>query len=320
MAVAIALINAATADITTGGERGRYVSALMGILYLSGILGPVVGGYVIATFGMKWCFVTATGISVLACLVLLFGFEETLSEESMRAARAQPLSLYSVTIGAAAFLFQRTHTAYIGLIYLVEYLVLGGTFSLLILFVKKNGFDATDVGHIVSLNYIGKSLGVIVLLPLFLFYYNKPVKGPLLAMQSGFVVAVVCYPFYAWYAGSNSALFAITVVEGLDTVWEASLHTMTSVLMTSAEQGIAFGGLSFLRSVDNLLAPVIVNSAWGSSVATDPSIAFYMMSGLSVVALLLSARLRCLLNALPAPEGTMQEPLCEVGSYDEDED
>ena len=176
-----------------------------------------------------------------------------------------------------------------------QYMVLAGTGSLLVDFVKKQ-FNPTaeEVGTFVSLNYSGKAFGVVFLLPIFLKWYAHPVFGPLTALQIGVLVAIAAYPLYANVA--ERYVFVVTVVEGFDSVWETCVHAMTTVLVPDSEQGLAFGGLSFLRTLMNMLSPIIVNSTWAATVEWHPGFAFYMMSACSFVTLLLSMRLAALLR------------------------
>ena len=123
-----------------------------------------------------------------------------------------------------------------------------------------------------------------MLLPLFLRWHGHPLVAPLLGLRAGVAVAAVAYLFYPQVT-SAPLLYVLTVVEGLDTVWETCVHALVSLLVTDGAQGRAFGGLSFLRTAINLLGPTVCNSIWAVSVSTDPGVCFYVFSAVSFVSL-----------------------------------
>jgi MFS family permease len=261
--VGIAMLNASTADITTGAERGAYVSALMGLLYVGGIFGPLIGGALTSAHGLSAAFAAATAFMGVSITILLLFFDESLSSAEMRRSRRTPVTLRAATvraprppccsaltccldtrhvstaaatatatatatasphptpphpqIGSVTFLFGRRATACLAWIYVVEYIVLTGTASLLVLFAKSSavGLSNGAVGTLLAANYVGKvgrltqakptsscvlvagllttsaahrthgkAFAVMVALPVYLRWDGRPLLGPLVGMQA----------------------------------------------------------------------------------------------------------------------------------------
>ena len=302
MGTCVAVSIASIADVTPPALRSSYISIAMGTVYVAGVLGPTAGGAISKRFGHAATFGAAAALQALSFLAVAVAFRETLPaarrREGARAARPA-LSLRSA-FEPVHFLFVGARSrslAALGAIYLLQYFVLSGTFSVLILLVTlkgqvaAEGFDDAQVGYTVSLNYAGKAAAVLLLLPLFLRRHGHPLLAPLLGLRAGCAVAAVAYLFYP-LATRPALLYALTFLEGLDTVWETCLHALVSLLTTAEAQGRAFGGLSFLRTAINLLGPTVCNSVWAATVSVNVNISFYVFSAVSVVSLLAASALK----------------------------
>ena len=243
MATAIAVTISIIADTTTSAQRSLYVAAVLGIVYVSGMVGPLLGGYVTqyCPGGYLATFSIALGLQLGQLCVVVCILPESLP--STKRLPRPPLSLRTAAqfyFGPVSFVFTSSVSlALISALYALQYVVLCGTFSLLVLYVKMSKFDFTaeEVGHILTINYAAKSASVFLCIPIITGMWRCfsarssssggeggekeiAVGGLLLVARIGFFIAAVMYVGYA-VASNLLLMFVCAAIEGFDTMWES---------------------------------------------------------------------------------------------------
>lgn len=88
----------------------------------------------------------------------------------------------------------------------------------------------------------------------------------------------------------KTTLCVVVSFGGLATVWDPTLRSALSIAASDRgeSQGSVLGALAFLQTAMNLASPFVWNGLYSATIYVDPSICFYIGSGLCVVAVLLS--------------------------------
>jgi len=267
----------------------------MGSLYFGGMVGPVLSGHVTHYFGMSVTFWLCLLLNVLQILLVSAFFEESASPiDVTKQEEAVDVSFYELTIGPVVWLFSASSVLrLVGAIYVTQYTVFAGTYSVLILFVElaRFHFSPEAVGWFIAANYLGKTVGVMLFLPAFLSRFSNPTTGASYALMIGVTIAMLSFIAYA-VAPTEAVLFGVALVEGLDTVFDTCLNVIASLAVSPSEQGRAMGAMSFLRAILNLVAPMLGNVCWAATVTWYPAFTFCVLSGLSAISLALCVALR----------------------------
>ena len=93
-------------------------------------------------------------------------------------------------------------------------------------------------------------------------------------------------------------------------IWRRHVDRENLAVANHVGNQLSTTGLSFLRSLLNLAAPLLGNTLWELTVESDPAFTFYVLAGLSTLSLALCVPLRAHLRA-PAPKQVDNTPLLD---------
>ncbi|XP_072046106.1 lysosomal proton-coupled steroid conjugate and bile acid symporter SLC46A3-like isoform X2 [Amphiura filiformis] len=87
----------------------------------------------------------------------------------------------------------------------------------------------------------------------------------------------------------TTAIFILgAVIGGLRAMDLPVLNTILSTTVSPSEQGVAFAVQSSVTCLGNFVSPLILNPIYSATVATQPSLVFYIMASLCIVLIILS--------------------------------
>ena len=184
MSTTLGVTFAIVADVTTPAQRSVFVAGVLGCVYVAGMVGPLVGGAVAQHAGggptgqgYTWAFATAGALQIMQIVVLIVALPESLpTSERLARPRISLRAIAEVTIQPAIYLFKTSWaTALIGVVYTMQYVVIVGSFSIVVFFAKLDrfGLSAEQVGRVVFFNSVGKTFAVFVALPLIVLAYQR---------------------------------------------------------------------------------------------------------------------------------------------------
>ena len=281
-------------DVITPADRGRYFGMFGGAAGAGFIIGPVIGG-----FAARWGYQTPVYVAAALTLVnMLWGYfflAESLSVEQ-RAPRIGLSQLNPLTqLRAVLALPQLRWLLLIAFLYAFPFAILQSTAAVLI----KD-----------SLNWKADGIGVVFLITgvmdivvqAGLVNYLLPRLREVKLAMLGLLSLVLGYGLYALlvYLPSPGLLFTAVVLYGLGSgLLEPSLRGLLSQAAGPNEQGVVQGGGQSLQSLALVIGPLVGGLLYAQVGHASPYWLSAIISGLTLLALLLVRPVNQSATALP---------------------
>ena len=208
---AVVLARAMVRDLHDGDEAARVLSTLMTVMAIAPLVGPILGGQILAVAGWRAIFWTLVGIGILA-LIALTALPETLpADRRPGTSLMQVFATYGTLAanqqllafaGACGFFFAGTFAYIAGspFAYIAYYHVPPAAYGLLI---------ATGIAGMMAMNYLnGRFVGR--------FGLNRMLRGgACVAAIAGIAVAIDARTGWGGIAGLAVPLFVFVSVTGV---------------------------------------------------------------------------------------------------------
>jgi MFS transporter, DHA1 family, tetracycline resistance protein len=248
MGASFTTANAYIADVSTPETRAQNFGLVGASFGLGFIIGPLTGG-LLGSFGPRFPFMIAAGLTFLNCLYGFFILPESLKPESRRKfewSRANPagtlanLKRYPVIAGLIASLV---------LIYIAAHAVQTNWAY----YTKvKFGWDTTMIGY--SLAVVGI---VFAIVQGGLIRIIIPKLGQVRSVYFGLGLSTLGFVLFG-LANQSWMMFAITVVYCLGSIAGPALQGIMTGAVPPTEQGELQGGLTSLVSVTTIIGPLLM--------------------------------------------------------------
>lgn len=290
----ITTASAYIADVSPPEKRAQNFGLIGATFGLGFIAGPALGG-LLGDIGLRWPFLVAAGLTLVNWLYGLCVLPESLTLHNRRGFSWQR----SNPIGALTALRRYP-------------VVLGLTVTFFLLNLAQSSLHSTWVlytGHRYqwTVGETGLSLAVVgasaMIVQGGLVRVIIPKIGEPWGIVLGLAIGALAMAGYG-LATQGWMIYAILVFGALGGIAGPSAQGLISKRVQANEQGAVQGALSSLASVAGILGPPVATALFGYFVRPDaviylPGAAFFLASGLMLVALLMAARV---LRRLPPPE------------------
>lgn len=240
----------------------RAITMISAMYNLGAIIGPLIGGYVGNSLGLRQIYMISACIFVVSTVMILF-------------LRAQPVDVPNPTTYQFGFQTNRTYFIYLGIIFIAMFATylpqpLSPNFLQ-----NERGLQLNQIGQLGSI----ASLGVVIL---------SLVIGNFEA-RLGFIVAQLAVGFFTLliWRGSNFGVFALAYFfAGGYRVARSLATAQTRFLVDQARMGLAYGITETVSSSAIILSPLLA----GYLYEINPILMYLTSIVLIILSILFSAR------------------------------
>ncbi len=293
----IAAAQAYIADVTAPEDRARGMGMIGAAFGLGFIIGPVLGGVIagddLATADLQTPALIAAGLSLIACLGVIFALQESRSPGHGFAAHGR--------VAAVRDAFARPVLARLLVVFFLAILAFSGmetTFAWWA--IAQFGWGPRSIGFVFFYVGVLSALmqGVLIGPLTRRFGEERLMLGGLLSI----VLGLLLLAFASDVPRLIAALSALAVGNGALT---PSLNSLISRRAGAGEQGEVMGVAQSAASLSRVLGPIIAGSLFG---AVGPGSPFLWGAALVGCGLLIAWRVPRPLAAAPSPVGPRPQP------------
>ena len=275
--------NAFIADVTEPDERARYFGLIGAAWGLGFIVGPALGGVIMAQFGLYAPFYAAAGLVIVTLIAGVIVLPETLSPDNRRAFvlwRSNPvgslmvMSKNPMVLGLliAFVFFQFAHDANpsVWAYYARE----------------KFGWGGQAVG--LSMAFVG--ICMVIVMSLVLPFALKRYSEPQVAIF-GLIMMVIGFAGFA-AAPNEWVMVAMIIPFSLIGLVNPALKAIISRTLPSNQQGEMQGAITSVMSLTMIVAPLVMTRTFNLFTGDDaitylPGAPYWLAAGLSVITLMI---------------------------------
>ena len=293
-----AALFALTADSCSNEqELKRSYAFLEAAIFVAGIVGPLVGGY-LQTITMWLPFAAATALYVLTMLFIALALPETMRNASIHRV-AEMGGFWRATWSSLSLLRSGPDNPRFGseddrsvkrlgglrngrctwcLVFFLGYSAIVGSANLMPAFTRlKYNFDSVEIGELSSTSYGGKALALTTLLPALIKRYGR--EAPVIACRFGCALGALFVVGYG-LCPNATAMFCFNAIEAFDVILLPVTRAVLCESVGEQDRGKALGLVANLETLSALVTPNIFGSIYSATVDTcSPSLAFWVLGG-----------------------------------------
>lgn len=285
------------ADFTPRDKRRSFAIALIEMsLGLGQCIGTLVSGFIIQSLGFLYVYIIATACALVGIFIVICLLPETLvtRKESVN------VGVFLNIKNATSFYFDNTQGkrwVYIMCLAIFCLFLMAkiGSDSVYVLYTLNTPFCwmTVTIGVIGSAFSLSQLLIGLSSIKVFQIWFSEPIIA-LCGCFSG-IASMILFGI----ASSDSLIFTALGVGIFGLVPSPMIRGIMSKMTPSDKQGSMFAGVAAMEAIMNMLASVIANAVYTSTVAIYHGIVYFVLAGFSATAIVLLIFLRIAFKTHP---------------------